>query len=182
MSFAGSFFLIVALLVNVPVSTPNIGYKDVNMYGAGIVNYITDLRQYGIEAESITSLTLEVIACSDTSVYLYDSKEGQDMTGIYNFFIGASSNTWTAIYKFTVGNSNSMKAFTYQNILECPNYASFWFDWKNGVLSYGRGTTVNKDVILSWFDVEPLDIQGVGLTTAFGQTGQWRIKTSSKFL
>ena len=74
-----------------------------------------------------------------------------------------------------VGGSNTIQVET-PNILDGQSFRTFWIRWQNGI-EVGEGPVVGIDEFMRMDGLFVTNINAVGLTTAFGAVGDFRMNS-----
>ncbi|CAD5124971.1 DgyrCDS13214 [Dimorphilus gyrociliatus] len=122
-----------------------------------------------------TFMNFRVQGCASVYVYLSDSMAVDDDT--IEIGLGVNDNTGVSI-------SNSFspgQIATYENLLHCNDYRSFWLQWLPRKVSIGIGNSLGRNVIIELNTSMNIadNVVGVGFSARYGNKAAFRIPENS---
>ncbi|CAG2229230.1 unnamed protein product [Mytilus edulis] len=159
----------------VTANSGNVDYRTPN-----ITNYYTSLSTFQIFPAYTRSLKFRIKTCSAAFILLSPATNLQS-SQFYEICIGAGIGHTTIYYRKVIDNiKNQLVAGGYTDLLSCEEYKDYELNWG---LSYGTINirSENNGVIVYWHDTAPIDIQGVGIMTGWGDGGTWIVEHISLF-
>ena len=91
----------------------------------------------------------------------------------YVLIICGWKNKWSAIIKAGTPYNPIVVRKSTPGILDRDNYRYFWLAWFNGVITFGKGKRVGREMILEYQDLAPTSIRALLFKTPIGVTNQW---------
>ena len=183
--------IFVGVRVDFNISTPNSGVVGPGLT-KNILDYSVHLHQYGLDTGRLTSLIYRVKACFDVNVYLSNSLVMDSSMPLYEVSVGGYYNTTLLMQR---RSDDSLQPGTIIDVfpegkisnadsdhLNCNKYVSYWVSWKRGHIKLGSGNTVDVNVIGDWVDPFPFTVRSIGISTAWGSTGKWKIKIKGRII
>ncbi|KAG5870298.1 hypothetical protein JTB14_018095 [Gonioctena quinquepunctata] len=130
-----------------------------------------DKLEYKFFPNSTGIFQFKVKATNDATIALTTKPEKSNP--MYEIIIGGWGNTSSAIRKNKT--KPDVVVVETKDILDDKEFRGFWIIWQNKHILVGKENEVKS--FLSWTDVEVVDIQYVGVCTAYGATGSWSLQT-----
>lgn len=124
-----------------------------------------------------TSLAFGVDACSHAGVALL-ATTGIVQSNLYEFVIGADSSLpahSVQLYR----NGALVKSATVSNVVVCSQRKDLWISWAGGVLQFGKGNMVGRQIMLVWKDNSPISVSTVALSGDHGHSALWYLEDLS---
>lgn len=169
------------------ISKPGVAYAAV-VPGVQIISALGFVHETGLPIDSYGRIMVSVVnykefvfavrACHDASI-AFSQVAGIYTHYTYELVIGATDNTET-ILRSSVGGAVLKSVYTSQ-ILDCNAVRLFWVNWRDGMMSFGKGIIVkqgevfsvsvsNMYLINSLSYLTPSDVKGVwGISTTMGR-------------
>ena len=124
-----------------------------------------------------TSITFQLKSCKDAAVLL-STAEDLVSPNFYEYFLGGSGNSKIFLSRKSGANDASANS---PNLLNCEQMTSLWLSWENGRIKAGTGSVVDQNVLFDWTDTTgPFDIKGIGIMSAWGNSGEWIFTVEGK--
>ena len=126
---------------------------------------------YPVSSEE-DSIIFSVKSCGDVRVALSEVPYNL-YTNAYEVVIGRLLDMFSTIKDKINGREMEVK-YT-PGILNCTEIRTFWVSWQNGTISFGQGSYVGLQHILSWSPPQPHSINAVALTTNAGRQANFEV-------
>ncbi|KAK2576302.1 hypothetical protein KPH14_005667 [Odynerus spinipes] len=140
-----------------------------------VSTYTRDSLDYCYYPITKSRIDLRIRAAHDARISLR-THLGDD-SNVYEIIIGGWGNTMSAITK----NNSVPDVAEAETINICGNNCYIWIEWTgDGVLSVGCDDVV-RETLMTYKDRNPFVINYIGLSTAWGATGEWTIIDDWRF-
>lgn len=157
----------------VRIVTVNSGEVDYRI--PNITNYYTSLSTFQILPAYTRSLKFRIKTCSAAFILLSPATN-LDSAQFYEICIGAGIGHTTIFHRKVIDNIKNQWVFGgYNDLLSCEEYKDYELNWG---LPYGTIyiRSENYGISVNRHDPAPIDIQGVGLMTGWGDGGTWIVE------
>lgn len=134
------------------------------------------MSNYGISATN-RFLTFQVRACSHAFVGLMSGNT--ETEPFYNIAFGVYSNTVSFIKAGKSTNLPRLVQFA-GPVLNCDQYKDFRVTWDDNTINFSHGLDDSVSPFLTWTDASLWPIQNIGISTAYGDNGDWIFHTQGK--
>ncbi|VDI42013.1 Hypothetical predicted protein [Mytilus galloprovincialis] len=172
-----------ALSVEYTIVTANVSVVDCSLE-ANILDYIVDLRPYGLDSLLSRSFIFEVKACELAVVYLSSSDIMDSAKPLYEITIGSNGNTTVRIRRRSDASLQPSSIISIpryiSNIVSCIIYKPFWITWESGRIMIGLGNIINEFVTSALMDQNPFEVKSFGVSTLTDIVGHWKISLPVK--
>ena len=177
------YIFFTALSVEYTIVTANVSVVDCSLE-ANILDYIVDLRPYGLDSLLSRSFIFEVKACKQTVVYLSSSDIMDSAKPLYEITIGSNENTTVRIRRRSDASLQPSSIISIpryiSNIVSCIIYKPFWITWEAGRIMIGLGNIINEFVTSALMDQNPFEVKSFGVSTLTDIVGHWKISLPGK--
>ena len=141
---------------------------DVTTINTGKISYWLAPR-----SQHANVLAFKVRACSDAHVIL-SSTQSASTAKYYEISLGIDGGR-RSLLKFDNDPRDQVVSST--AVLDCKHDRQFWLHWDadTGLVRIGEGLLYGFNVLLSWTNPDPFEIEAIGLSTKNSVPGRWRL-------
>lgn len=147
-----------------------------------ILDYTMNSDMFGSSVSDMDSYKLEVKTCESAFILLYNSITKNSSLPMYTVLLGTKGTyPEVRIGKRSDQCQHCVKSVVNGTLLDCNFYTKLWFSWKQGLIKVGRGDVLHLDIVISWQDMSPFEVRGIGFGTRYGSTGEWILPFECKY-